>query len=511
MKQVLSLIFTLCISIAAIAQPCSLDNTFDTDGRVLGDYNRIGDRVLALPNGEALVAHNAFGNGSAYIKKYLNNGSVDNTWGSTGTCAISAASSGTEIRYMLLHNNKVYISGNTYTGSSTYAYVACINLNGTLDNTFGNNGIKHLYQDYNVEKMCVQQSSGKIILGGLRDYDELMVCRINANGNVDASFGASGYATITTSTSNTYFDLYDLIIDNTGNLVATGRHHSTSGTPFRLIFAWRCTANGTVDITFDTDGVAFHSYSTSNYDEGRKIVADANNNYYIMGATYNSNLGYDYCLLKLKNNGSTDNTFGLNGFKLYDLDGTKDDEYILNGAVLPNGNFLLTGNQGSGDTVYFAMLSVKPDGSPDNNFAPNGLYKNIFQTNNNSSSGGLAISDDGKIYLSGYTRTCTGGTCGPLYLALARYNGGAAPASIDNSFNTTAIDIYPNPTNNVLNINSPLAGTINMYNTNGQLVFNNLINDGKQAFNTQALPKGVYYVSIILANQTSFTKTIVVE
>ena len=32
---------------------------------------------------------------------------------------------------------------------------------------------------------------------------------------------------------------------------------------------------------------------------------------------------------------------------------------ILNGEMMQNENLLLTGNQGSGDTVYFCMLMVK--------------------------------------------------------------------------------------------------------------------------------------------------------
>jgi hypothetical protein len=181
-----------------------------------------------------------------------------------------------------------------------------------------------------------------------------------------------------------------------------------------------------------------------NYDEGRRIFANAQNDYYIIGATWKYNLDYDYTLMKIKSNGSLDTSFDTDGWKLYNLGGNSPEEYLLNGAMMNNGNLLLTGNQGSGDTVYFSMLMVKPDGTPDNNFAPNGLYKHIFGVNNNNSSAALSLSDDGKIYLGGYTRTCANGTCGPLYAGISRYIAGEQIATtLIETEEASSFMIYP--------------------------------------------------------------------
>jgi hypothetical protein len=149
--------------------------------------------------------------------------------------------------------------------------------------------------------------------------------------------------------------------------------------------------------------------------------------------------------MKVKNNSMLDNSFDMDGWKLYNIGGSSPEEYLLNGEMMQNENLLLTGNQGSGDTVYFCMLMVKPDGTPDNNFATNGVYKHIFGVNNNNSSAALALSNDGKLYLGGYTRTCTGGTCGPLSSGIARYNGGQISTSLinQNKKEENLIPIYP--------------------------------------------------------------------
>ncbi|MBL7755019.1 MAG: hypothetical protein JNM44_11130 [Chitinophagaceae bacterium] len=149
-------------------------------------------------------------------------------------------------------------------------------------------------------------------------------------------------------------------------------------------------------------------------------------------------------MCKLKSNGTLDNSYGNNGWSMHDLTGTNDQEYHLTSILQPDGRLLLGGNQGDGDTVYFALLMLKADGSTDNVFAANGLYKHIFNQNNNSSGSGMALAPDGKIILGGYTRTCSGGTCGPLYLALARYHNSAVATGLQDLL-ASNFTLYPNP------------------------------------------------------------------
>ncbi|HNF71786.1 MAG TPA: T9SS type A sorting domain-containing protein, partial [Chitinophagaceae bacterium] len=141
---------------------------------------------------------------------------------------------------------------------------------------------------------------------------------------------------------------------------------------------------------------------------------------------------------------------------------------------MSNENLLLTGNQGSGDTVHFAMLMIKPDGSRDHTFSPNGLFLNIFGNNNNSSSYGLAITTEGKIYLGGYTRTCTGGTCGPLYMGIARYTGAPFPTWTNTVIPDNSYMVFPNPVLSdgyfQLKLNAAEAGNCYAWNLSGQTI-----------------------------------------
>ncbi len=203
--------------------------------------------------------------------------------------------------------------------------------------------------------------------------------------------------------------------------------------------------------------------------------------------------------MKVKNNAVLDNNFDLDGWKLYNIGGSSQEEYLLNGAMMPDGNILKGGNQGSGDTVYFCLLMVKPDGSMDNNFAPNGVHKHIFGANNNNSSSALALSNDGKIYLGGYTRTCANGTCGPLSSGIARYMRlfkcqmpSYKHKRIKNHFNLSNTCISENQWIS-LDIDHIEKQSIEIVNLNGQSISFELFQNKIKLLNTS---QGIYLLKI---------------
>lgn len=424
--------------------PCALDNSFSGDGKLVSDGSRLLENIVALPNGKSIVAYNAFGNGHAYLRRLNNDGSVDNTFGTGGKTTIQVASLSTDVKDMIFYNNQIYCCGSTSTGSDTYPFFARFSIDGQPDNTFANNGINTNPQHYTYNSMIMEPGTGKILIGGMKDFDEIVVIRVHSSGYIDGNFGNLGETTFKTGIAGEYYDTRHLNLDKNNKIILTGKYHVTQGVTFSKTFIARLNADGSKDNSFDNDAIAYYNSAAGNYDEGRRIFANAANDYVVCGATWKVNLDYDYAMMKVKNNGVLDNSFDMDGWKLFNVGGSSPEEYLLNGMMMPNENILMTGNQGSGDTVYFCMLMVKPDGTPDHNFAPNGIFKHIFGVNNNNSSSALALSDDGKIYLGGYTRTCANGTCGPLSSGIARYTGGQIPNSIRISYESPkGLTVFP--------------------------------------------------------------------
>lgn len=515
-KNILIFLISIVFAFNAIAQtPCSLDNTFDTDGRLISDGSRLCDRLIALPDGSVLVAYNPFGNGHAYVRHLLVNGSIDNSYGTSGKTTIQVASLRTEIKAMLLLNNELYVCGSTGTGTNTYAFIKKLQSNGLIDATFGNQGLVEFVTYYTFNAMRFEPGTNKIMVGGMKTYNKATITRLHTSGYMDASFGNLGSTDIASANSSTYYEIRDITLDKTNKWLITGKHYTTQGSNiFTQLVVMRFDNTGLLDNTFDTDGMAYYNSAISgSYDEGTRIFADAQNEYYVSGATYTNSGSWDYSLLKIKQNGSTQNTFGSNGWKIYDLTNQVESEYLLNATMLANGNILMTGNQGSGDTVHFALLMVKPDGSRDQSFAPNGLFMNIFDVNNNSSSAGLSMTTDNKIYLSGYTRTCVGGTCGPLSSAIARYIGPKNPNSIVEYKTDNQLAIYPNPTQqhgefSIEDYGQPIRA-IQAFDLLGNQI--SIKVNGKNAYQLLNVQKGMYLLKINTQSGEILNKQLIVE
>lgn len=508
-------IATLYATFLKAQVPCTLDNSFDTDGRIIGDGSRIADRLIALPDGSVLVAYNPFGNGHTYIRHINSNGSVDLNYGTAGKTTIQVASLRTDVNSLLLLNNELYICGNTGTGSSTYAFVTKLKSDGQIDVAFGNSGLVEFSTFYTFNDMVFEPGTNKLIVAGMKSVSKATIARLHTNGYMDATFGDLGSTEISTANGSTYYLIDDINIDQTGKYIITGKYYTTMGTStFTQLTVMRFNSNGDLDNSFDLDGKAFYNSQVSGtHEEGRRIFANAQNEYYICGASYANGSNWNYAILKLQNDGNPQNSFGNNGWIIYDLTNQGETETMLNAEMMSNGNLLLTGNQGAGDTVYFAMLMVKPDGSRDYNFAPNGLFKHIFGINNNSSSAGLALTMDGKIYLSGYTRTCSGGTCGPLYLAIARYLGGNIPNSIKQNITDNQVVIFPNPIpkDGRFTMHSSLDefSSIRASNILGQEV--QVMSFGNNSFQIVNPIKGIYFLQIGMKKNQILNYQVIVE
>ena len=86
-------------------------------------------------------------------------------------------------------------------------------------------------------------------------------------------------------------------------------------------------------------------------------------------------------------------------------------------------------------------------------------------------------------------------------------NGPIGIADVDNN-NKNDIDIYPNPTKDVITIINVDGADITIYDMNGRLVLSKTANSHIATFNLSSLSKGTYIVKIIKNNSVSVKKLI---
>jgi uncharacterized delta-60 repeat protein len=134
---------------------------------------------------------------------------------------------------------------------------------------------------------------------------------------------------------------------------------------------------GTLDLTFDTDGIVLVN-PTNVFDNAQDVIVLGDNKIFICGTT-GMFTDFDMMVAKLNEDGSYDTSFGNNG--VFTLANTAGSDFAYDMTLLPNGNILVVGAKSltAADT-QFAAWAIKPDGTLDPSFAVNGVYEDNLDT-----------------------------------------------------------------------------------------------------------------------------------
>jgi len=151
-------------ALARYNQDGTLDNTFGTNGKVTqswgGSYDRL-DAVAILPNDNFLVAGRA-GDFSS-IARYNNDGTLDNTFGDEGKTEIPGVNPS-----IIVYGNKIF-AATSLNGFNGFDFLLTrLEYDGQLDNTFGNGGTLSttISSGDDLARDIKIQPDGKILLAG---------------------------------------------------------------------------------------------------------------------------------------------------------------------------------------------------------------------------------------------------------------------------------------------------------------------------------------------------------
>ena len=192
------------------------------------------------------------------------------------------------------------------TGSS--ATVMRLNLDGTLDSTFGTNGAS----SYQLSGIAVYDglidANRNILVGGYAGSD-LFVIRFLPDGGVDTSFGSNGVFSYQPSGSGWSATAWALALQPDGKIVVAGSQSGPKPPSYALVL--RLTSNGALDSSFGSGGISSFIPAGSK-DGGLKAVAlqSLGSATYIIGAGIVNGGGW---LGRLTSSGAIDSSFGSNG------------------------------------------------------------------------------------------------------------------------------------------------------------------------------------------------------
>ncbi len=223
-------------------------------------------------------------------------------------------------------DGKIVIVGNclntdTYTGGSDIA-LARFNVDGSLDNNFGKNGIQVTdLGDFEGRYTIALQNDGKIIVAGNQfvtggGSNVGVIVRCNIDGSLDNTFSDDGV-----QKTGAYYNISALAIQNNDKIVIGGTYgydYRGQHDPFAVI---RLNSDGTNDDTFNggnavNSGVNVISWGTS-------VLIQPDNKIIVGGYSYNGSSD-DFTIARYNVNGSFDNTFGIDGIQTLMVSGSQD-------------------------------------------------------------------------------------------------------------------------------------------------------------------------------------------
>ncbi len=332
----------------------SLDASFGAGGKVTTDFG--GDNfILALviqPADGKLVAAGSSSNGANddfALARYNTDGTLDASFGTGGkvTTDFGGNSSDYIDGVALQADGKIIAAGYRFNGSFFHFALARYNADGSLDASFGAGGkiITMLTAFDDLARAVVIQTDGKIVVAGEANAD-FAVARYNSDGTLDSSFGTGG--TVITSI-NVFDSAYDVVLQADGKILAAGESGDGNNADFALL---RYTSSGALDSTFGAGGIVTTAIGAGD-EIASSLAAQASGKIIVGGFSFNG-ANADFALARYNTDGSLDGSFGTGGKILTDFGGGAFD--YINALVLQSNNRVI--GFGSSNSNFAAAAYV---------------------------------------------------------------------------------------------------------------------------------------------------------
>lgn len=411
----------------------SLDNTFDGDGKlfITGFNDLLLTRVIEQPDGKILLGGTLGNSPSFIIMRLTAQGQLDNTFDGDGIATVSVSPGLMSYAAFRLQpaDNKIVIAGTVNNASKTFVTVR-LNTNGSIDNTFGGTGFVYTDAGSSNNKSLhnvIIQNNGSIILSGSgRDINSMfttytLLLKYNTNGTLDNSFDGDGILQINKS-HNFYTEGFFLVSLADDKILLPGIYKSSSGVQGLALY--KLNANGSVDNSFGNNGIVQTPLVSNNPEESFSIMIQSDGKI-VRSAYISDGTHFKPSLYRMLSTGAPDNTFDSDGFLLMNITTMPSFDSGMGISVRNNDYFVTTGNYSDG-YVYSSFVSrFTPNGTLDPSFGVNG---NIFLQNPSFVHvNSVAHQSDGKIVITGTEFDVWDGNRAFVF----RYNENGTP---DNSF-----------------------------------------------------------------------------
>lgn len=318
----------------------------------------------------------------AAIARYNNDGTLDITFGDNGiiTMPYIANAAGSSFNSVQIQaDGRIVAAGSIVTNGSGKILLARFNTDGSLDNTFGTNGLVITQTAHmSVAKSLIIQPDQSLVIGGFAQASgpaKFLVARYTPTGSLDNSFGSNGITTTAIDQSNLSI-AYSIALQSDGKIVAAGTGQFDGYSAFVLA---RYTTNGLLDTSFNVTGIV--QTLVDNYSFAQNVLVQDDGKIVPTGISTGNTNGA-FATIRYNTDGSLDTTFGTDGIATTQLnpDGQGDFAYAIafqpgtsldtHGSIMGAPGLLVAGQS---DLNYGIIRYQENDGTLDTNFGIDGM------------------------------------------------------------------------------------------------------------------------------------------
>lgn len=358
-------------------------------------------RAVALQADGKIVAAGVSSNGANKdfaVVRFNADGSLDTTFGGDGsvTTPISAAADDDARGVAIQADGKIVVAGHAFLSGFRQVAVVRYNSDGTLDIAFDTDGIvtTNVGPQGDFGEAVRVQADGKIVVaGGLYNGtdEDILVVRYNADGSLDTSFDTDGIVTTVIGIDDEFAN--DLAIQADGKIVIAGYTVTAGNYDFACV---RYNANGSLDASFDTDGIAVTAVNAGG-ETGEAVAIQADGKIVVAGGS-TAGATVDFAAVRYNTDGSLDNSFDTNGRVSTPVGAGYDYPWAM--AIQADGKIVLAGVADNGGQDDIGIVRFNTDGSLDLTFDVDGKLMVDF-TGGDDQMWGVLILASGKILAAG--------------------------------------------------------------------------------------------------------------
>jgi uncharacterized delta-60 repeat protein len=335
-------------------------------------------------------------------------GDLDRSFGSDGFSHNAFPNISSSHTTFLSDGKFVFLAGLGGGATQEDFFIARFNADGSPDTTFDGDGQVTVVISSRADEAttAVLQPDGKLLVGGTTREDNanynIVLIRLNANGSLDTSFDGDGI--VKTDLPSSDERVNDMLLRADGKIVVGG----SSFAGMQRMFVARYNSNGSPDTGFDGDGIAITAFSEG-VTTGDAIAQQTDGKIVIVGAlgvggTFDN---ATFAVARYNTDGTLDTKFGTAGTGLVSADVRTPPAGQQNAAsdvqVQPDGKILAIGNTNGGSVngIDFAMLRLNMNGTPDNGFGSGGKVITSSAGNRDDIPAGASLLPQGKILVWG--------------------------------------------------------------------------------------------------------------